>query len=259
MSALVSNLKYKKPLDGGFDANQFAEEIERAYLEFRKTRSDTKKTTFSPSTIGYGHGNCPRYWYIAFNGAEFNEQFTAQSIANMQNGSSAHDRLEKVIEKTNRLKWSEVEVNYSDPPIRGFVDVVLDWEGKEVIGEIKTAKEEVFLIKQAKMTPSSNHLLQLLIYMKIRKAEHGVVIYENKNTQELCFIPITVNSRYIQIIDELFDWMRRVRKAWEDEQLPTRPFTKSKPACKGCPVFDTCWNVIEEKGDIEIEAYIPPK
>jgi hypothetical protein len=27
-----------------------------------------KKKTFSPSTIVFGHGKCPRYWYLAFEG-----------------------------------------------------------------------------------------------------------------------------------------------------------------------------------------------
>jgi CRISPR/Cas system-associated exonuclease Cas4 (RecB family) len=259
MSNLIGSIKFQKPPEGGFDPNKFAEEIEAAYLETRKTKTQTTKKTFSPSTIGYGHGNCPRYWYIAFDGAEFNETFTAQSIANMQNGTAAHDRLEKIIKATGRLKRSEVEVNYSNPPIRGFIDAVLDWDGQEVIVEVKTAKEEVYAIKQAKMAPSSNHLIQILIYMKIRNARHGVIVYENKNTQELCLIPVNVNQRNIDIVDDLFDWLREVRRAWEDRELPTRPYTKSRPACKNCPVFDTCWNNITEKGDVEIRAYEPPK
>ena len=139
------------------------------------------------------------------------------------------------------------------------LDVVMDWNGNEVVAEIKTAKEEVYAIRQSSMKPSGNHLLQLLMYMKIRKASHGVFIYENKNTQELCLIPIHVNDKYIKIIDELFDWLREVRAAYDNETLPKRVGTKSTPMCKNCPVKAVCWEDKEDAGIVEIRKYEPPK
>ena len=256
--SIIGTLKFQKQEAGGFDHVSFGNKIEESYLAGRKTNKFTKKETFSPSSIGYGHGNCSRYWFIAFNGTEFNDTFTAQGIANMENGTAAHDRIQKVLERTGHLVDSEVEIRNEDPPIRGFIDAVLDWNGEQVIGEIKTAKQEVYAIRQTSMKPSGNHLLQLLIYMKLRKSRYGVFIYENKNDQELCLIPITVNDRYIKILDELFEWLRATRKAFEDDTLPNRPFTKSKPACKNCPVFDTCWKELGD-GEITIPEYVPPK
>lgn len=257
--SIIGSLKFQKPPEGKFDHNEFAKEIEESYLKQRRADGFTQKKTFSPSTIGYGQGNCPRYWYYAFNGAEFVETTTAQGLANMQNGSMAHDRIQKVIGNINRDTEFEVEIKNEDPPIRGYVDVVMDWNGEGVVGEIKTTKEEVYAIRQSSMKPSSNHLLQLLIYMKVLKIAQGVFIYENKNTQELCFIPIHVNDRYIKIIDELFWWLREVRAAYETEKLPKRVATKSTPMCKGCPVKDVCWSEKKDDGVIEIQKYEPPK
>lgn len=256
--SIIGTLKFQKTLDGEFDHVEFGKEIEEAYLKKRRAGGPTKKTTFSPSTIGYGHGNCPRYWYIAFEGAEFVETTDAQGIANMMNGSDAHDRIQKVLKETGKLKDVEVEVTYDDPPIRGFVDAVLEWEGKEVVAEIKTAKQEVYAIRQSSMKPSSNHLLQLLIYMKILKAAQGVFIYENKNDQEITLIPIKVSDKYIEIIENLFSWLRMVKESHDDKDLPVRPYTKSKPACKGCPVFDACWKELPD-GENIVPEYVPPK
>lgn len=257
--SIIGNLKFQKPPEGKFNQNKFAEEIEAGYLKQRRNDAFTQKKTFSPSTIGYGHGNCPRYWYYAFKGAEFIENTTAQGLANMQNGSAAHDRIQKVIGSIDRSVDFEVEVLSQDPPIRGYIDGVMDWDGEEVIIEIKTAKEEVYAIRQSSMKPSGNHLLQLLIYMKIRKAAQGVFIYENKNTQELCLIPIHVNDRYIKIIDELFEWLREVRAAYENDTLPNRVATKSTPMCKNCPVKNVCWKDKKDEGVIDIRKYEPPK
>ena len=71
--------------------------IDDAYNARRRPKRDMQKKTFSPSTIGYGHGNCPRYWFIAFSGEEFDEKFDATAIANMLNGTYAHERLQKII------------------------------------------------------------------------------------------------------------------------------------------------------------------
>ena len=256
--SIIGSLKFKKVADGDFDHVEFAKEIEEAYLSNRKMDSFTQKKTFSPSTIGYGHGNCPRYWYIAFTGAEFSDTFTAQGLANMQNGTAAHDRLEKVLQKTGRLKNAEIETTCEDPPIRGFIDAVLDWEGQEVIAEIKTAKEEVYAIRQSSMKPSGNHLLQLLIYMKLRETNSGVFIYENKNTQELCLIPINMNAKNIKISEDLFEWMREVYAAYNNGLLPKRSFTKSTQSCKGCPVKLECWNNLDV-GENDVAAYVVPK
>ena len=254
---IVKNLKFKKA-DDSFDYNQFAKEIDDAYLAQRRKNGFTKKETFSPSTIGYGHGNCPRYWFIAFNGAEFVETTTAQGLANMQNGSMAHDRIQKVIGTLDRKTEFEIEVKNEDPPIRGYVDGLIDWDGETVAIEIKTAKEEVWAIRQSSMAPSDNHLLQLLIYMKILKLAQGLFMYENKNTQELCLIPISVNDRYIRIINDLFNWLREVRAAYENDTLPERVGTKSSTMCKNCPVKKTCWQELED-GDVSIRKYVIAK
>lgn len=253
---IVRNLKFKK--HEGFDYSEFAKMLEESYMSTRKDGKNTKKKTFSPSTIGYGHGNCPRYWFIAFNGADFEDQFDAGAIANMMNGTYAHDRLEKIIEKTGVLKEKEREILSDDPPIRGFADVVLDWNDAEIIGEIKTTKEEQFVHRQSSMKPSSNHLLQILTYMKVSNASEGFLLYENKNTQEICVIPVNMNERNSQLIEKVFDWMRNVYQVYQDNTLPNRPFSKSAWACKGCPVKKVCWKEMGD-GEVEVKELVVPK
>lgn len=256
--SIVSNLRFKK--QDGFDYNLFAQMISDAYESTKRDGAGTQKKTFSPSTIGYGHGNCPRYWFIAFNGADFEDNNDATAIANMLNGTYAHTRLESIIEKTGVLKEKEREILSEDPPIRGFADLVLDWDGKEVIGEIKTTKEEQYLLKQTSMKPSGNHLIQILSYMKVEGAEQGFLLYENKNTQEIVIIPVNMTESNRQLIDGVFDWMREVYKAYTDNTLPMRAFTKTQWACKGCPVKTKCWKEMKaEDGEIFIAPLETPK
>ena len=257
---IIGNLKFQKPDDGGFNANEFAKMMEEAYLSEGRPDQFTQKKTFSPSTVGYGSGNCPRYWFIAFNGAEFENNTDAMGIANMGNGTYMHDRIQKIMGKTPVFKSHETEVTNDDPPIRGFADTFIEWNGKEVIVEIKSAKDEIFSIRQAEMKPLPYHLVQLLTYMKIRGAEQGLFYYENKNDQSFLIIPVNMNERNTKLIDDVWDWMRKVYSAYENNTLPERPFTKSQSACTYCPVKNVCWKDMKsEVGDISIEALVLPK
>lgn len=242
----------------GFDINLFNSMLEEAYVSTAREPGFKTKVSFSPSSIGYGHGTCPRYWYHAFHGAQFNEKADGQGIANMLNGTAAHDRVQSILAATPILKEIEKEVTSIDPPIRGFVDVIIDWNGEDVIGEFKTAKEEVFLIRKSTNKPTAGHLLQVLVYMHILEADKGFILYENKNTQELWTIPVAMNEKNKAIVERTLDWMRSVYKISQDEPIPpVRPFTKSTPQCKYCPVFDTCWS--GEKGELKFPALEVPK
>jgi CRISPR/Cas system-associated exonuclease Cas4 (RecB family) len=178
----------------------------------------------------------------------------------MLNGTYAHERLQKIIEETGVLKEIEREILSEDPPIRGFADLILDWNDTEIVGEIKTTKDELFAHRQASMKPSSNHLLQILTYMKVTGAEEGFLLYENKNTQEICIIPISMNERNSSIIDSTFDWMKQVYENYTKGLLPNRSFAKTTYTCQNCPVRKTCWNKSGlGDGVVEIGALVPPK
>jgi CRISPR/Cas system-associated exonuclease Cas4 (RecB family) len=262
---IVKNLKFKK-YDGKFDPAEFAKMLDEAYLATKRPDGDMTKYSFSPSSFGYGHGNCPRYWYMAFSGAHFSDSNDAQAIANMAQGTQAHERLQKLISnqssdlfKDNPIKSvkTETEIKNEYPPIRGFIDLIIDWNETEVIGEIKTAKQEVWDTRQAEMSPSANHLLQLLTYMKLRDAKEAFFLYENKNTQELLIIPIQMTDKNKKIIDELFLWLCEVYDNFKDGALPMRPFIKTSSSCKNCPLKKECWK--GETGTAQIEPYEVPK
>jgi hypothetical protein len=203
---------------------------------------------------------------MAFSGAHFVDNNDAQAVANMAYGTQAHDRLQKLIAgqssdlfKTNSLKEvkTEIEITNEYPPIRGFIDLVIDWDGQEVIGEIKTAKQEVWDTRQAEMNPSANHMLQLLTYMKLRNVKEAFFLYENKNTQEILLIPIQMTEKNKKIIDNLFMWMCEVWDNFKDGALPMRPFQKTSYSCKNCPIKKECWS--GEVGGSQIEPYEVPK
>lgn len=247
---VAKNLGFKTDL-GPINAKKLAEAIEAGY-EARNEKKYKKKRSFSASQLGYGHGKCPRYWYIAFNGAIFDETKTNKSWANMDVGIQGHERIERLLNDSGlEVIDIEKEVESEDPPIFGYIDHIIGRAGTKVVGEFKTTRTEAFKSRQAKMTPPDYHLIQILIYMKLEEAEYGFFLYEDKNDQSLLVIPIAMEDHKV-LVDETFDWMRRVYKAFKDDELPERAFRKNSRVCNACPVQETCWDELPE-GDIDIE------
>lgn len=245
---IVQNLTFRKKR--GFDALEFCKFLEKEYLKSNRSGTRTKKT-FAPSSIGGYNGLCPRYWYLAFNEHEFQDRNDALGIANMANGTAAHSRIEKLLNESNIEVDTEVEINFADPPLRGFVDFIMDWDGEIVVGEFKTTRQEVFMIRQASMKPSPQHIIQILIYLKVTGNKNGFVMYENKNSQEFLVIPVELDEKNEKIVDDVFEWLRMVYKNFEEGELPIRPVRKANKICKGCPIFDECW-VKQPEGTVDL-------
>ena len=222
--------------------------IKEGYTITRVDKHTTKKT-FAPSTIAYGHGECARYWYLAFDGQMFEDNADAYAAANMTAGTLSHARIQnammnagivKVYRDENNEAATEFKIKHDDPPIFGYGDVMFDWQGEELIGEIKTMMNEGFEYRKAHMKPKTGHLVQLLIYMKILKKPKAVLIYENKNNHELLILPVEVNDYYRRWVDQTFEWMRSVRKAWVDRTLPEKNYRSNSKICKSCPIKQAC-------------------
>jgi len=243
-----------------FDVSGIAEKINSGYLANQDPKFMTKKT-FAPSTLTYSDGNgvCPRYWYLAFEGAIFESYSTPYEIANMSSGTYSHSRIEKALldsgiakvfqkenPKTKELEnTTEFKVINSNPPIFGYGDCMLVWNDEEIVGEIKTQNNEAFEYRKRAGKPKKDHVAQTLIYMKVLKKSKGIIIYENKNNHELLLFPIEVNDHYRKYIDSTFEWMNDVFAAWKNKQLPIKNYRNNAKICKTCPVKKAC----DEAGD----------
>lgn len=222
------------------DQDALIEKIREGYT-INRVDKFTQKKTFAPSTIAFSHGECPRYWYLAFNGGVFEDNADAYGGANMTAGTKSHERIQEAMGNVpDFLVDSEFKIINNDPPIFGFGDVILNWGGEELLGEIKTMPNEGFEYRKNSGKAKTGHLIQLLIYMKILKKARAVLIYENKNNHDILVIPVEVNDYYRQWVDNAFQWMRDVRAAWFNQTLPTKNYRSNSRICKTCPLQKAC-------------------
>lgn len=237
-----------KPYEGPIDTKRLIATIEAGYIANNKPEVRQKKS-FSPSTLVYGHGACPRYWYLAFAGTEFYEERIPYEVANMQSGTLNHGRIQQAIVDAGIAVEIEKKLITSDPPIFGFADAIIQWGEEQPVMEIKTMREESFGYRKFAKAPNY-HVMQLVIYMYILRKNLGILLYESKNTHELHAIAIEMTPEREAWVEHAFSWMREVRDAWENNRLPQKPYRSNSKICKKCPVNTTCAST--EKGIIKI-------
>ena len=252
---------------GGINAKVISDLVEKGYMAHVREAKVTQKQTFAPSSIGYdGNGRCPRYWYMAFEGKYvFEETTDPMGMATMLNGRYAGERFGEVFEKSGSLVSLEQEMIMKDPPVRGFIDAIVrleheDGTSEEVIAEFKTTRSEMFIHRQNSMKPLLYHLYQILLYMKATGKKNGFLFYENRNDLSFLVIPVQMDEKNEQLLEDALNWLREVRANWEAEgdTLPTRPFTQKSKQCKSCPVFKECWENLGE-GVVTIKPMAIPK
>jgi CRISPR/Cas system-associated exonuclease Cas4 (RecB family) len=259
----IVDLKKETLAQRRFDVRKMAELLEQAYLDGRREPSDRAKKSFAPSGVGYGSGTCPRQWWYAFTGGIMREEDTdAVAVANMAYGTEAHERIQGLFERSGILIEKEKKVVTDDqpgmPPIFGFADLIVKWQGEEAVGEIKTTTQESYVSKISKGQPAGYHLLQVLIYMKVLGLNKGFLLYENKNMQSMLILPVTWNETNKKLADDTFNWMNLVYDNWKDGSLPKRPFKSERSvACKSCAFTTHCWQ--DSEGVVDLPVLEVPK
>lgn len=225
-----------------------------------KTETEiVEKTSFSPSSLGWSSGKCSRRWYLAFSGTEATEEISYRSESNMSNGSARHEHLQEALSNNEQLDVDiEVDLVHEDPPIHGFVDAHI--KSQNIPIEIKTASDQAFAYRVTKFAPANYHVLQLIIYMRILKSELGLLFYENRNDFENLIIPVFYRD-YEEYADYLFDWLRQVRKAYDDGTMPNffEGHRSNSKICKTCIFKSACDAAGEKDNGVDLPLLEMPK
>ena len=149
------------------------------YLEGEFSPMEAGK--FYPSALG---NTCDRYLYLAYNGFIQERPLDAKLQRIFDNGSYLEERMEAYFRKMNLLIDREKVVKLEYPVISGRVDFILTHEIHSKIAlELKSINSRGF--NALKQGPKVDHEVQLQIYLNLLPLDHGVILYENKNDQQL--------------------------------------------------------------------------
>lgn len=219
---------------------------------------------FYPSSIG----KCLRSIVYQMQGYDA-KQMESRFLLIMDNGSSFHERCEKLFESTGLLIAPEVSFRIPELNLSGRSDVLIDnflphtpstntiklykpsetegeqeliYEGPDndvIIVELKSISESGFKYLDRQGAKEA-HIMQLMLYMHIMGVKQGMLLYENKNTQEMKEFFIGYDEDMSKkIIEKIHSANRHVA----ENTLPEKEFERSDFECMYCDFKDMCWPV----------------
>lgn len=197
------------------------------YLEKSKTREAFPSKHFHPSSIS----DCNREIQYSRMGAKSESPPSGKNIRVMDQGNWTEKKYKDYFEKMGVLVTYQGEARIVDPPIKGTFDFVIknpDTSQLFLI-ELKTRREEVSGVKwEDLLSPYRNHEIQWSLYSKAINISDGLIIYENKNRQEIKIFEMTRDEN---LIEKTFIRLREIQKAIENDYIVPKPMGCSSFFC----------------------------
>jgi CRISPR/Cas system-associated exonuclease Cas4 (RecB family) len=144
-------------------------------------------------------------------------------------------RSDAIVKNYMEHKVTQEIVTLTDP------DGKVVYEGPEseiLIIELKSINQRGFDWVLKKNEQKEEHELQLQLYMYLTGIKQGIVLYENKNKQELAEFFIKYDPQKVEYI---INKIKTINKHVEDGTLPPREYVKTDFECRYCDYFDICW------------------
>ena len=217
-----------------------------------------KPPVFSPSSIGM----CTRAIVYGMLGYE-KELPEPRGLMIMANGTSFHDRFEKSLDQAGVLIAKELSFEMPELMVRGRSDAIIKnvyehevsdkiiqlhdtkgnlvYEGPDsevIVSELKSANVKTFEYVAGNRKPKEEHIQQLSLYMHALQIPNGVIIYENKNTQELYMHQVSLDEKVVEFV---LNKIKTVVEFYKAKELPNKEFMRTSYACTYCDFAKYCW------------------
>jgi len=149
--------------------------IDKFYLDREKTK-ERERTRFYITDAG----KCPRAVFFKFKNAP-KEEMEARILRMFDHGDYIHRLILNTLFSLGIVRSSEINI----PPqrvISGRADAILSWEDELYVLDIKSMNS--FLFKNL-VQPKQENVFQLQLYLHFFGIKKGILLYVNKDTQEL--------------------------------------------------------------------------
>jgi len=184
-------------------------------------------------------GKCPRQIFYSAKGFPRPpiDGLTARKLAV---GDDAHRRIVQALYGLGIVVAAEVPI----PPAQlfhGRCDAIASLDGKNYVVEIKTAHPYVF--DQMAGGPRRDHYLQLQLYLHYFRIPQGIILAENKATQEFREFVVDLDRKAVNQTLRTFEELRQI--IFVQGVLPPLPGPEDKKdwefdQCRYCPYVQFC-------------------
>lgn len=202
--------------------------IDKFYLERQR---DREQTHFYITDAG----KCPRAIFFKFKNAP-REEIEAKVLRMFDHGDHIHQMIMKPLLGVREIHVVASEVNI--PPqelISGRADAILS-DGKELfVLDIKSMNSMIFRTLKG---PKEDNIDQIQLYLHYFKIKNGILLYVNKDTQELKeFVVEHDNARVETLLGALEELKTQIDSNIVPERIEVYP---SGWQCQYCQFREIC-------------------
>ena len=202
--------------------------IDKFYLDREKAK-EREQTRFYITDAG----RCSRAIFFKFKKAP-REEIEARVLRMFDHGDYIHRLILNTLFSLGLVRSSEINI----PPqqvISGRADAILTWENELYVLDIKSMNS--FLFKNL-LQPKEENLDQLQLYLHFFNIQKGILLYVNKDTQELKeFIVIYDRARS----EKLLKGLQELRGKIDNNTIPARLLDfPSNKECQFCQFREIC-------------------
>lgn len=238
-------LKPKKKKTAGKTEPANVNELEVSLMSAIDSQLEKSNGTFWKQSEGFAPSStnqCPRYMVYRFRGFEQKVEFSGRTRRIFDLGNRAEEFLRDMFQNLGILIDEQIPVEIESPPVRGFADFLIDWDGPKPV-ECKSINEAGFVWRKNYRKPKDEHYRQLQFYLEAMDMDQGFVVYICKNDSAM--LPLLIN-RDKEFISKVLDKYARIYKVYQDGNIPARPYKQTSEKCQRCDAREYCWSDTEE-------------
>lgn len=207
-----------------------SEIINQYYLDREKEKKEKDRIQFYISEIG----KCPRAIFFKFKKAPASD-IEPERLRIFDHGDFIHQVTLRPLISLGLIRATEVPI----PPheiISGRADAILSINGEPYVLDIKSISGRINFNKLDK--PYPEHFWQVQLYLHFFRIQKGILLYVNKDTQELKDFVFEYDSDLAQ---RLIEWFLKLKSKIEKDILPPRLIDfPDNWQCDGCQYRSIC-------------------
>ena len=203
-------------------------------------------------------GKCSRTVFFKFKKAPA-EAMEPRILMMFDHGDHIHQLIMKPLLGIRGVQVVAAEVNI--PPqelITGRADAILS-DGKELyVLDIKSINGQIF---KSLNEPKAEHLNQIQLYLHFFQQKKGILLYVNKDTQELREFPVDYDSKIAQdLLRQLSELKTKIDANIIPPRIPVWPegwqcqYCQFKEICQMAGEGNVSWESFKKKIEAETEV-----
>ena len=184
-------------------------------------------------------GKCPRAIYFKFKKYP-KKQPEPRILRIFDSGDYTHMRIMSVLFGLGIVRSVEVKIPAQEI-ISGRADAIIDINGKPYVVEIKSSSQYKFANLDK---PEPDHMKQIQLYLHFFKIPQGILLYEDKNTQDLKEFLVEYDPFLVQNVLRDF---KTLKEQIDKNIIPPIPKDIEPWRCEYCEYREECQKIEKSK------------